>query len=108
MARTSPQPPAARARSVGMPPPDLSFVVEVRRGINKGDYRTVITLKEVVQLRLKIRRCPNPMCERFPESISSRTGESVGIAFTHEFGLDVIALVGAVRYQEHFLCVPNS
>ena len=54
-------------------------VVEVQCRINKGDYRTVITLRDVVQLRLNIRRCTNRECERFGESLSSRTRESVGI-----------------------------
>ncbi len=68
---------------------------------NKYDnYRTVITLKEVVQLRLKIRRCPNPICERFHQAYRPEQ-ESRWALPQHEFGLDVIALVGAVRYQEH-------
>lgn len=68
---------------------------------NKYDnYRTVITLTEVVQLRLKIRRCPNPICERFQKAYRPEQ-ESRWALPQHEFGLDVIALVGAVRYQEH-------
>lgn len=68
---------------------------------NKYDnYRTVITLKEVVQLRLKIRRCPNRECERFHQAYRPEQ-ESRWALPQHEFGLDVIALVGAVRYQEH-------
>ena len=64
------------------------------------NYRRVRTLKGVVQLHLKIRRCPAPHCDRFrlpyrPEA------EGQWALPQHEFGLDVIALVGALRHQEH-------
>lgn len=64
------------------------------------NYRRVRTLKGVVQLHLKIRRCPDPHCDRFrlpyrPEA------EGQWALPQHEFGLDVIALVGALRHQEH-------
>jgi hypothetical protein len=54
----------------------------------------------VVQLHLKIRRCPDPQGERFripyrPEA------EGQWALPQHEFGLDVIALVGSLRHQEH-------
>ena len=48
----------------------------------------------------KIRRCPNPICERFHQAYRPEQ-ESRWALPQHEFGLDVIALVGAVRYQEH-------
>ena len=68
---------------------------------NKYDnYRTVITLKEVVQLRLKIRRCPNRECGRFQKAYRPEQENQWALP-QHEFGLDVIVLVGAVRYQEH-------
>lgn len=68
---------------------------------NKYDnYRTVRTLKEVVQLRLKVRRCPNQRCERFAQAY--RPEEESRWALPHqEFGLDVITWVGALRYGEH-------
>lgn len=64
------------------------------------NYRRVRTLKVVVQLHLKIRRCPDPQCQRFrlpyrPEA------EGQWALPQHEFGLDVIALVGALRHQQH-------
>lgn len=68
---------------------------------NKYDnFRRVRTLAGVVQLRLKVRRCATPDCERFclpyrPEA------EGRWALPQHEFGLDVIALVGGLRYQEH-------
>jgi hypothetical protein len=66
---------------------------------NKYDnYRTVITLKQVVQLRLKIRRCPNRECERFQKAYRPEQEKQWALP-QHEFGLDVIVLVGAMRYQ---------
>jgi len=68
---------------------------------NKYDnYRTVRTLKEVVQLRLKVRRCPKQECERFAQPYRPEQ-ESRWVLPQQEFGLDVIALVGALRYGQH-------
>ncbi len=68
---------------------------------NKYDnYRRIRTLNSVVQLRLKVRRCATLECERFglpyrPEA------EGKWALPQHEFGFDVIAYVGALRYCEH-------
>lgn len=68
---------------------------------NKYDnYRTIRTLEEVVRLRLKVRRCPNPECERYHQAYRPEQ-ESQWALPQHEFGLDVMAWAGAVRYQEH-------
>ncbi len=64
------------------------------------NYRHIRTLKGVVQLRLKIRCCQNALCKRY--RIPYRPEEEGCFALPkQEFGLDVIALVGALRYQEH-------
>ncbi len=64
------------------------------------NYRQVRTLEGVVGLRLKIRRCQNLSCERY--RIAYRPEQEGKWALPQqEFGLDVIALVGALRYQEH-------
>ena len=64
------------------------------------NHRHVRTLQGVVQLRLKIRRCQNLSCERY--RIAYRPEQEGNWALPQqEFGLDVIALVGALRYQEH-------
>jgi Transposase len=62
--------------------------------------RTVRTLQGVCQLTVVIRRCGNPECERYHVPYHP---EEEGIwALPHgEFGLAVIALVGALRYGEH-------
>jgi hypothetical protein len=68
---------------------------------NKDDnIRRVRTLDGVVQLRLKVRRCATPECERCCQPYRSEA-EGKGALPQHEFGLDVIAFVGSLRYQEH-------
>jgi len=65
-----------------------------------NNLRQVRTLKGVVRLLLKIRRCQNISCERY--GIKYRPEQEGSWALPQqEFGLDVIALVGALRYQEH-------
>lgn len=62
--------------------------------------RTVRTLAGVTALRLRVRRCQNPGRPRYHRPY--RPEEEGRIALPrHEFGLDVIAPVGAPRYQQH-------
>lgn len=64
------------------------------------NYRTVTTLTDVLKLTLKIRRCMTPACPQFQKPY--RPEEEGRLALPkHEFGLDVIALVGALRYAQH-------
>jgi hypothetical protein len=68
-----------------------------------SDYdnrRTVVTLTGLVRLRLKVRRCPHPACPRYRRPYRPEA-EGALVLPRHEFGLDVIALVGALRYREH-------
>lgn len=64
------------------------------------NHRTVTTLDEVLTLRLKIRRCHNPDCPRHHEPYRPEAEGQIALP-EHEFGLDVIALVGALRYGSH-------
>src|ERR687893_1066807 len=62
--------------------------------------RRLTTLDEVVQLTLVVRRCRTPACARYRRPY--RPEEEGALALPHgEFGLDVIALVGRLRYREH-------
>src|SRR5215211_8643719 len=62
--------------------------------------RTVTTLDGVYRLTLRIRRCIDPACPLYHRPY--RPEEEGAWALPHgEFGLDVIALVGALRYAEH-------
>src|ERR1700704_401351 len=62
--------------------------------------RTVTTLEGIYDLRLVVRQCPNSQCQEYHHRY--RPEEEGGWALPHgEFGLDVIALVGALRFREH-------
>ncbi len=62
--------------------------------------RTITTLQGSCRLTLCVRRCRNPQCEWYHRSY--RPEEEGGWALPHgEFGLDVIALVGSLRYTSH-------
>jgi hypothetical protein len=62
--------------------------------------RTVTTLDGLVRLGLQVRRCRNRRCRRF--GVPLRPEQQGGwVLPQHEFGLDVIALVGALRHAAH-------
>ena len=62
--------------------------------------RTITTLHDVCRLTLRVRRCHNRQCPHYRQSV--RPEEEGGWALPNgEFGLDVIALIGALRYREH-------
>src|SRR6187399_429926 len=61
---------------------------------------TVTTLAGLVRLRLRIRRCEDPGCARYRRPYRPEA-EGALVLPQHEFGLDVIALVGALRYRGH-------
>src|SRR5919198_1098575 len=63
-------------------------------------YRTITTLADVVHLTRQIRRCLNRACPQFRRPY--RPEEEGRLALPkHEFGLDVIAWVGTLRYAQH-------
>jgi hypothetical protein len=62
--------------------------------------RTVVTLEGLVRLRLQVRSCRDPACPR--HRVCLRPEQEGHFALPqHEFGLDVIALVGRLRHAEH-------
>ncbi|MBI1310821.1 hypothetical protein GC176_05895 [bacterium] len=67
--------------------------------------RTVVTLGQSIRLTLKIRRCHNTACSRHLRPYRPEAEGRYALP-QHEFGLDVIALVGALRYRER-LSVPE-
>jgi len=62
--------------------------------------RTLVTLSGAVRLRLKIRRCERQGCPRHHRPYRPEAEGAIALP-QHEFGLDVIALVGALRHREH-------
>ena len=70
-----------------------------RMRMGHHSHRTVTTLPGITRLTLKVYRCRNTACSRFHQP--TRPEEEGGWALPHgEFGLDVIALVGTLRYQQ--------
>jgi len=64
------------------------------------DRRKVTTLEEVIGLTLQVRRCVNGACARY--HVAYRPEAEGGLALPHhEFGLDVIARIGTLRYRAH-------
>jgi transposase-like protein/ribosomal protein S27AE len=62
--------------------------------------RKIMTLAGLCHLTLVIRSCRNPECRRY--KCAFRPEEEGRFALPHgECGLDVIALVGTLRYREH-------
>ena len=68
--------------------------------IDYENTHTVSTLDEVVRLRLKVRRCQDEQCGRYHQAYRPEA-EGGWVLPGHEFGLDVVAQIGALRYQEH-------
>jgi hypothetical protein len=65
-----------------------------------NNFRTITTLDGVLRLTLTIRRCPNPTCSRFLRPYRPEAEPHFALPY-HEFGLDVMATVGRLRYAEH-------
>lgn len=69
----------------------------------RADYtnrRTVTTLAGVTRLNLTIRRCRNDACPARHKPYRPEAEGRFALP-RHEFGFDVIALVGRLRYREH-------
>jgi hypothetical protein len=63
-------------------------------------HRIVTTLEGLVRLGLQVRRCRDRGCPRFGVPLRPEQ-EGRLVLPQHEFGLDVIALVGRLRHAEH-------
>jgi hypothetical protein len=62
--------------------------------------RTLVRLTGAVRLRLQIRRCEREGCPRYHVAYRPEAEGAIALP-QHEFGLDVIALVGVLRHREH-------
>jgi ribosomal protein S27AE len=69
------------------------------------NWRTITTLLGLMGLRLKVRRCHNERCSRHLKPFRPEAEGRYALP-QHEFGLDVIALTGTLRYGE-YLSVPE-
>jgi Transposase, Mutator family len=69
----------------------------------RADYtnrRTLTTLAGVTRLNLTIRRCRNEQCPNVRTPYRPEAEGRFALP-RHEFGFDVLALVGQLRYREH-------
>jgi hypothetical protein len=64
------------------------------------NYRTVATLSGLTRLTLTIRRCPNSECAAFRRPYRPEAEGRFALP-RHEFGLDVLVRIGALRYADH-------
>jgi hypothetical protein len=98
------------ARTAPRPQPDREQVLTTvhrrcpacggRLRYRYDNRHTVTTLGGLIRLHLPIRRCENPGCARHRKPYRPEA-EGAIVLPQHEFGLDVIALIGALRYREH-------
>jgi hypothetical protein len=68
--------------------------------IRYENRRTLATLAGTMRLRLKVRRCETEGCARSHQPYRPEAEGALALP-QHEFGLDVVALVGALRHREH-------
>jgi hypothetical protein len=97
--RRRPRPQADRALNlvpVTLDCPDCQHRTQARY----NNFRTITTLDGVLHLTLSIRRCNNPACPRFLRPYRPEAEPRFALPY-HEFGLDVMALVGRLRHAEH-------
>ena len=97
-------------RKSRLPPPQSEIILECLNHHCQqcgkkmwSDYeseRKLRTLEGIIKLRLKVRRCQNTSCSKY-RKVFRPEGEGSWALPVHEFGLDVIAHIGALRYQEH-------
>lgn len=62
--------------------------------------RTVVTLEGLLGLTVQVRRCRHLDCPRFGKSMRPEVEGRIALP-GYEFGLDLIARIGSLRYREH-------
>jgi hypothetical protein len=99
MAGKTPRPPVVKLRTLA---PLLSHCPECQHLLWVGyhQHRKVATLEGVIGLSVHGPHCPNLGCGRYHRAY--RPEEEGPMVLPHyEYGLDVLALLGAWRYQHH-------
>ena len=96
------------ARKKALPSPQKEIVLEClnhkcpecgkKMWSDYDSQRKLRTLEGIIQLRLKVRRCHNQNCSQY-KKVSRPESEGSWALPAHEFGLDVIAYIGALRCQ---------
>lgn len=65
-----------------------------------ANHRTLHTLAGVTRLNMTIRRCRHAACAGYKKPYRPEAEGAFALP-RHEFGLDVVALIGRLRYAEH-------
>jgi hypothetical protein len=99
MARTTPRPTPTQEQRLETLHPECPSCTRLM-WFAYENRRTVTTLEAVVKLRLPIRRCENAACKRYHVAYRPEA-EGRWALPKHEFGLDVMAWIGVLRYAEH-------
>jgi hypothetical protein len=71
-----------------------------RMWLDYSNHRTLLLLEGLTRLDLAIRRCHNVACSAHLRPYRPEAEGRLALPH-HEFGLDVVALLGALRYAEH-------
>jgi hypothetical protein len=99
MARRDPRPPAQREVRL-TPLREHCVSCEQRLWVAYHAQRTLMTFRGLVRLTLVVRRCRNRECALY--HLPYRAEEEGAWALPHgEFGLDIITVIGQLRYGEH-------
>jgi len=99
MARTRSRPRPTRAQTL-TPITSHCPACGHRLWADYANHRTVTTLDAVTRLTLDIRRCHHLGCPRYRKPYRPEAEPHFALPH-HEFGLDVLALVGRLRHAEH-------
>jgi len=99
MARTTPRPSPTATRTL-QPLGRHCAICGETMWAAYHNYRTITTLEDVLHLTLQIRRCLNRACPQFRRPYRPEVEGRLALP-KHEFGLDVIASVGTLRYAPH-------
>jgi hypothetical protein len=99
MARRAARPPAQRAIRL-TPLSKQCLQCGARLWVAYHAHRTLMTFRGLVRLTLVVRRCRNAACAWY--HLPYRAEEEGAWALPHgEFGLDIITVIGQLRYGEH-------
>src|SRR6266516_4183756 len=99
MARREARPPAQREVRL-TPRCEECVSCGMRLWVAYHAQRTLMTFRGLVRLRLVVRRCRNQDCDL--NHLPYRAEEEGAWALPHgEFGLDIITVIGQLRYGEH-------
>jgi Transposase, Mutator family len=97
--RTRPRPRPTRAQTLTAVLTHCP-VCQRRLCADYANFRTVTTLDAVTRLTVHVLRCHNPACGRYRRPYRPEAEPHFALPH-HEFGLDVLALVGRLRHAEH-------